>query len=175
MSVATAPRQTRKGFLIATVLLLGLAALSIGPLGCGSETEEAASEETAAEEAIGDPDKSVLLNVGINDRTTNNPPSEELAIEVPGQELWTPDLEYGGASQEFGEYPVGEEYQLVIYPEGEEGPMESVPFSMKPEMSSGLASSKTYIHIYDDRIVVEGPAVPEEEVVLERSMSGGNP
>lgn len=175
MSVATAPRPTRRTLFIGIVLLLGLAALSVGPLGCNSETEEARSERSAADEAIGDTGKRVQLNMGIDDRTTENPPSEGLAIEVPGEDLWTPDLEHGGSSRLFGEYPVGESYEFYLYPEGKEGPRQTVSFSMKPDMSSALASSKTYIRIYDDRVVIEGPAVPDGEVTLDRPASGGTP
>lgn len=163
MSVTTARRPTTRGFLVVTVLLLGLAALSIGPLGCGSETEE-----EAAEEAVGDTGKRVVFNMGVDDRTTQNPPSDNLAIKVPGHDLWTPNLQYGGASERFGEFPVREEYELYIYLEGEGGPRQSVPFSMKPEMSSSLASSKTYVEIYDDRILVKGPAVTDGQVTIER-------
>lgn len=163
MSVATAPRPTRRGAFVVTLLVMGLAALSIGPLGCGSE-----AEEEAAEEAVGESDKRVELNMGVDDRTTENPPSEQLAIKVPGHDLWSPNLEYGGTSERFGEYPAGENYELHIYPEGEDGPRETVPFSMKPDMMSGTASSKTYVEIYDDRFVVRGPAVPDGHVDIDR-------
>lgn len=175
MPVAIASRSTRRTLLIGTVLLLGLSALSIGPLGCNAETEEGSSEKSTSEAAIGDTDKRVRLNMGIDDRTTEHPPSEDLAIEVPGEDLWTPDLESGGASRLFGEYPVGESYEFYLYPEGKDGSRQTVPFSMKPDMSSMLASSKTYIRIYDDRVVIEGPAVPDEEVTLDRSASGDTP
>lgn len=164
MSVATTRRPKKRRVFVVTVLVMGLAVLAIGPLGCGSE-----SEEEAAEEAIGESDKRIELNMGVDDRTTGNPPSEGLAIKVPGHDLWTPDLEYGGTSERFQEFPVGEEYDLHIYPEGENGPRQTISFSMKPDMSSGLASSKTYVEIYDDRIVVKGPAVSDGPVVIERN------
>lgn len=44
----------------------------------------------------------------------------------------------------------------------------AVPFTMKPDMSSVLASSRTNIAVHDDSIVVTGPAVPEEKIVLDR-------
>lgn len=39
---------------------------------------------------------------------------------------------------------------------------------MKPDMSSMLARSRTNLFIYDDSIVVSGPAVPDKKVVLDR-------
>lgn len=172
MSVATASRPTQKPYLVAAALVISLGALILGPVGCGSGEER--SNETAAEEAGGAP-KRLQLNMGVDDRTTEIPPSDEFAIQVPGEELWTPDLEYGGTGRLFGEYPVGEEYEFYLYPEGKEGPRQRVPFSMKPDMSSGLASSKTYVRIYDDRIVVDGPAVPDGKMTLDRPASDENP
>jgi hypothetical protein len=39
---------------------------------------------------------------------------------------------------------------------------------MKPDMSSVLASSRTDIFVYDDSIVVSGPAVPDERITFDR-------
>ncbi len=50
-----------------------------------------------------------------------------------------------------------------------------VPFTMKPDMSSVLASSRTNITVYDDSIVVEGPAVPDERMTFERPAPSNAP
>lgn len=168
MSVATARRPTIRGVLIVTALAAGFAALLIGPIGCGSEPEE------SGQEAVESSDKRVQLNLGVDDRTDTRPPSDQLAIKAPGHDLWQPELSHGGASRLFDEYPVGEEYELYIFPDGEDGPRLVVPFSMKPDMMSGMASSKTYVEIYDDRFEVNGPAIPEGTVSLERSGSEGD-
>ena len=46
-----------------------------------------------------------------------------------------------------------------------------VPITMKSTMSSALASSRTDIFVYDDRIVVEGPAVPDGEMGFDQPAS----
>jgi hypothetical protein len=43
---------------------------------------------------------------------------------------------------------------------------------MTPNMSSTLTSSHTDIFVYDDSLVVSGPAVPDDEVVLDRPIPG---
>jgi hypothetical protein len=56
----------------------------------------------------------------------------------------------------------------LFYPAGREAPRLEVPFTMKADMSSVLASSRTNVLVYDDSLVVTGPAVPDEKVVLDR-------
>lgn len=166
MSVATARRSKMNGVLIVTALAVGFASLLIGPIGCGSEPEESSTQE-----AVESSEKRVQLNLGVDDRTDARPPSDQLAIKAPGHDLWQPELSHGGASRLFDEYPAGEEYELYVYPEGEDGPRLVVPFSMKADMMSGMASSKTYVEIYDDRIVVNGPAIPDGSITLDRPAS----
>jgi hypothetical protein len=114
-------------------------------------------------------DRTVLLNVGFVDQTGDRPPSKQFLIETPNSTHWQPDaLEGSHTTRAFEKYPVRESQKLLLYPKGKGGVCLAVPFTMKPDMSSVLASSRTNIAVHDDSIVVTGPAVPEEKIVLDR-------
>lgn len=136
------------------LLVLGLSATTL-LLSCQTERSEPSEEPTDAAA-----DREILFNLGINDKTDERAPHDRFAVEIPGREIWYPDLAYGGDSETFGEFRVGPKHTFTIYPTGPDEPSFAVPFSMKPTMSSELASSKTYIEIYDDSLVVRGPAIP---------------
>lgn len=161
------PRNSHKSPSFPTVLfVLSFVALLITAVGCGYE-----SRETPGEETLEASDKHVLLNIGITDRTDRRPPSSQWSLKVPGHDLWQPDLSYGGESKDFGTFPVGEDHEMYVYPSGPDGPRLEVPFTMKSDMMSGLASSKTYIEIRDDRIIITTPAVQNGRVDLDRTSS----
>ncbi len=172
MPATTTQRTTTPSTLLVTVALgLGLAAFSLAPLSCGTESDEASEAETA-QVTESNADRTILLNIGIEDDTEDHPFSEALLIETPSGARWTPGtLDGGGATKAFEKYPVGETRTLRLYPEGEAGRALEVPITMKSDMSSVLASSRTDIFVYDDSIVVSGPAVPDEEIVFDRSIS----
>lgn len=174
MPTTTTERSASQSTLVTVVLVFGLVALSIGPLSCGTETDNASSEE-ASQATGGGADRAVLLNIGVEDETEERPLSDQFLLETPEGTQWTPgDLEGAGATKAFEEYSVGETRTLSLYPEGEEGPRLEVPITMRSDMSSALASSRTNVFVYDDSIVVEGPAVPDGERRLERSPASSN-
>jgi len=170
MPATTTQRTWAPSSLLITIALgLGLAALSLAPLSCGTESDEASEAETVE----GDTDRTILLNVGIEDETENRPLPDAFLIETPSGQRWSPGvLDGGGATRAFEKHPVGETRTLRLYPEGNAGRALEVPITMKSTMSSALASSRTDIFVYDDSIVVSGPAVPEEKVVFDRPVSG---
>ena len=167
---ATATRRSpTHSLLVPLALALGAVAIGLGPIGC--ETDDA-SEEAPAEQNEPMADRSVLLNVGFEDKTDERPPSDQFLVESPKSNRWRPvSLEGGFLTNDFEEYPIGSTYELLIYPEGEAGSRLVVPFSMKPTMSSALASSRTDIVAHDDSIVVTGPAVPDERMTFERPVA----
>jgi len=170
MPATTTQRPTTpSSFLVTAALGLALAAFSLAPLSCGTESDEASEAETA-EAVEGDTGRTILLNVGIEDDTEDRLFSEAFLIETPSGARWAPGaLNGGGATKTFEKYPVGETRTLRLYPQGDEGRTLEVPITMKPTMSSLLASSRTDIFVYDDSIVVSGPAVPDEEMTFDRS------
>jgi hypothetical protein len=169
MPATTTQRTWTPSSLLATVAFgLALAAFSLAPLSCGTESDEASEAETA-EAVEGDTDRTILLNVGIEDETENRPLPDAFLIETPSGQRWSPDvLDGGGATRAFEKHPVGETRTLRLYPEGKDGHALEVPITMKSTMSSALASSRTDIFVYDDSLVVSGPAVPDEEIVFDR-------
>jgi hypothetical protein len=165
---ATATRhRTASSILVTGALFLGLVTLSIAPLSCGSEPDDESSKETSRATGT-ESNRAILLNIGIEDETEGSPLSDAFLIETPSGVRWTPSVLKGGrTTKAFEEYPVGETRTLHLYPEGDEGRALEVPITMKPDMSSVLASSRTNIFVYDDSIVVSGPAVPEKEIVFD--------
>lgn len=156
VALTTLPR------LLGVLLLVGVSAAAL-LVSCQGERS---SEETPAPER--EINRSILFNLGVEDETENRAPSDSFAVEVQGREVWYPDLAYGGDSETFGEFRVGEKHAFTIYPSGPDGPALEVPFSMKPTMSSLLASSKTYIDVYDDSLIVRGPAIPNRRASYPR-------
>lgn len=171
MHTTTTQRRAASSIVVTVVLFLGLGAFTLAPLSCGTEPDEASEEETT-QTSTANSDRAILLNIGIEDETEENPLSDAFLLETPSGTRWTPGvLEGGGATKAFENHPVGETRTLRLYPEGEEGRLLEVPITMKPDMSSALASSRTDIFVYDDSIVVSGPAVPEGRVILDRPVS----
>jgi hypothetical protein len=172
MPATTTRRSAERSYLVTALLILGLAGLWIGPMGCGGDAEDASTQKTASQNSS---NRSVLLNVGFVDQTTERAPTEQFLIETPKSARWTPGaLEGGFTTKAFKKYPVGETHKLLLYPEGENGPRLTVPFTMKSDMSSVLAGSRTNITVYDDSIVVAGPAVPDERMVFDRPPSSSD-
>jgi len=168
MTATTAQRSSTPSIAVTVALFLGLAALSLAPLSCGTESDDASDRQTtpATEENT---NRAVLLNIGIEDDTDDRPLSDQFLIETPTGQRWSPGIsDKGGATKAFEKYSVGTTRTLRLYPEGEEGRALEVPITMKPDMSSFLASSRTDIFVYDDSIVVSGPAVPDEKIVFDR-------
>jgi len=166
MPATTAKRQSPSTLLIPLALVLGAVAIGVGPIGCSSEDT---SETPSADQTEETTNRPVLLNLGIEDHTQERPFPDGLLIVTPGGNRWQPDpLEGGFVTRAFEKYPVGEPQKLSLYLEGNEGPRLEVPFTMKPDMSSVLSSSRTNVLVYDDSLVVTGPAVPDEKVVLDR-------
>lgn len=168
MTTTTTERPTTSSIAVTVVLVLGLAASSLAPLSCGTEPDDASEQQatTANEE---NPNRSIVLNIGIEDDTQDRSLSDAFLIETPSGARWSPDvLDGGGATKTFEKYPVGDTRTLRLYPEGEAGRALEVPITMKPDMSSMLASSRTDIFVYDDSIVVSGPAVPDEKTTFDR-------
>jgi len=172
MPATTTQRSATSSSLLVTIAFgLSLAALSLGPLSCGTESDEV-SEQNTAQGTEGDTDRTILLNIGIEDETENRPFSDAFLIETPNGARWTPGaLDGGGATRAFEKHPVGETRTLRLYPEGEGRKALEVPITMKSDMSSALASSRTDIFVYDDSIVVEGPAIPDGEMGFDRPSS----
>lgn len=162
LSMSFVPVCFRSIFLPVALLVLSLTVFG-SLVGCGSEANENPEGERATLGKEG-----VRLHISISDRTGKHPLSEHFAIEAPGEELWRPNIKFGRATRQFAVYPVGKEYELVIYPRGKNGPRQRVPFSMKASMKSGTALSKTQLKIYDDSIITTGPAVPGGRMSIAR-------
>jgi len=168
MTATTTQRPNTASIAVTVALFLGLAALSLAPLSCGTESDETSDPETD-QTTEANTDRTILLNVGIEDETENRPLPDAFLIETPSGQRWSPGvLDGGGATRAFEKHPVGETRTLRLYPEGEAGRALEVPITMKRTMSSALASSRTDIFVYDDSIVVSGPAVPDKEIVFDR-------
>lgn len=112
-------------------------------------------------------EEEVLLNVGLYNETDQTDASET-AVRVTGQPVWQPGLRRYPKDTTLGRHPVGETRQLTIYPEGLSGDSVRVPFSMKKGMRSGVASSKHYIEVYDDSVIVMGPAIEDDRRAYRR-------
>ncbi len=164
---ATAPkRQSPTAVLIPLALALGALAISVGPVGCSSEDASEAPPTEQTEETTSQP---VLLNLGVEDHTQEHPFPDQLLIITPGGNQWQPaPLAGGGVTRAFEKYPVGEPKKLSLYPAGKDSSRLEVPITMKPDMSSVLASSRTDVLVYDDSLVVTGPAVPDEKASFDR-------
>ncbi|WP_263788788.1 hypothetical protein [Salinibacter grassmerensis] len=159
---------------VPAALFLVLAAFSLAPLGCGTEPDET-SEAGTDQTTEANTDRTILLNIGIEDETENRPLTDNFLVAPPGGENWAPGaLNGGGTTRAFKEHPVGETRTLRIYPEGEDKRTLEVPITMKPDMSSALASSRTNVMVYDDSIVVTGPAVPDERMAFDRPPAPSN-
>jgi hypothetical protein len=171
MPATTTPRRTASSIVVTTILFLGLTALSVAPLSCGTKPDDTSSEGTSQATET-ESNRAILLNIGIEDETKERPLSEAFLFETPSGARWNPNvLAGGGVTKAFEKHPVGETRTLRFYPEGEEGPALEVPITMKPDMNSVLASSRTDISVYDDSIVVSGPAVPDERMTFDRPSS----
>ncbi|MFP4228981.1 MAG: hypothetical protein ACLFTE_09160 [Salinivenus sp.] len=171
MFTTTAQRRASSSALAPGILVLGLMILSVAPLSCGTEGDDASDPE-ADQTTEATSDRAILLNIGVEDKTENDSLTDAFTIVTPSETRWTPGpLKEGGATKEFEKHPVGETRTLRLYPEGEEGRALEVPITMKADMSSALASSRTEIFVYDDSIVVSGPAVPDEDTTLDRPSS----
>jgi len=146
-------------------------------MGCGSGTDRTAPRETSSQSATSQSktDRSILLNIGLMDQSRDRL-SEQFLVETPRSEHWRPgSLEGGLTTKAFEKYPVGESNTLYLYPKGEDGPQLAVPFTMKANMSSVLASSRTDITVFDDSLVVTGPAIPDERLAFKRSSNDTGP
>lgn len=175
MPATTTQRPTTSSLLVTATLFLGLAAFSLAPLSCGTDGDETASNGASATQSESNTDREILLHIGIEDDTKDRPPSETFLIETPRGARWSPGvLDGAGATKPFEKYPVGETHTLRLFPEGDNGDPLEVPITMKPDMSSALASSRTDIFVYDDSIVVSGPAVPDERMTFDRPSSSSN-
>ncbi len=174
MPATATRRRAASSILVTSVLFLGLVALSIAPLSCGTEPDNASSEETSRATET-ESNRTILLNIGIEDETEERPLSDAFLLETPSGEHWSPGaLDGGGTTKTFEKHPVGETRTLRLYPEGEEEPALEVPITMTSDMSSVLASSRTDLVVYDDSIVVSGPAVPDERMTFDRPSSPSN-
>lgn len=167
MSAATTPRSSVRSRIALGALAVGLAIVGMGVFsGCGSEPDRPASAERVE---LGE--KSIRLHIGVSDHTGRRPPSDRFAIRTPDVDHWRPRFEFGRAERQFNAYPIGEDYEVYIYPRGENGPRYRLPFTMKPDMISGMPGSKTRLEIYDDSIVAVGPAVPDGQIAFARDDS----
>lgn len=172
MPTTATRRSSKRPILAFAALALGLIALSVGPISCGTETNESTSGDAASERTGSKAGGPVLLNIGVADHTQQRPLSAQFLIETPRGDRWRPDpLEGGHVTRAFDKYPAGESQKLLLYPQGEEGPRLAVPFTMKADMSSLSAHSRTDIAVRDDSIVVTGPAVPDERIAFDRPSS----
>lgn len=169
MPATATERSSTRSLLIPFLLVFGVVAIAIGPVGCGGDE---VSEKPAADQADEATHRPVLLNLGVEDHTQQESFPSQFLVVTPGDSQWRPEPLPGGfVTKAFKKYPVGEPQKLYLYPEGKEGPRLSVPFTMKPDMNSVLATSRTNFAVYDDSIVVSGPAVPDEKIVYDRSAS----
>lgn len=172
MPATAAKRRSPTALLIPIALAMGALAIAVGPVGCSSED---ASETPAADQTEETTSQPVLLNLGVEDHTQERAFPDGLLIVTPRGNQWRPELATSGfATRAFEKYPVGESQKLSLYPAGKEDPRLEVPFTMKADMSSILASSRTNVLVYDDSIVVSGPAVPNEQVTFDRPSSSSN-
>lgn len=149
------PRRASARRIILLLLAGGLVA-ALFAFGCQSESGD------SEEEAFHEGNTEVLLNIGVR-RSDDLPDSlERPVIDVPGYDQWEASLRYGGTSKAFGDFSVGETHSFTVYPQGRGGPAIEVPFTMKKTMMSGTAQAKTWVTVYSDSIVAEGPAISEE-------------
>lgn len=123
--------------------------------GCGSGENEADSSSSATPSS-----KRVVLNITVEDATTQDTRTDRFVLNVPGDSAWTPDLRWGSAGRAFGEYQVGRERVFYVRPDSASGRRIEVPFEMQPDMISGVAASVTHVAVYDDSVVAHGPAIP---------------
>lgn len=165
------PRRLETVSTAALALLFGLVVLGGGLTGC-TDSDNSASQNASSASA----DRSILLNIGLTNETEDRPLSDSFFVEGPDSVRWSPDLSEDGGfvTKEFGEYPVGADHEFSIYPNGEDGPRLTVPFTMKPDMSSALASSRTEITVRDEQIAVEGPAVSDGKMEFDRPGADAN-
>lgn len=167
MSTKTASQPTAPPFSLFVFALLGVSVLWVGPIGCDGGPEEQASQTNEKST-----ERSILLNIGIENDTDRRPLASGFLIETPSGAHWAPDVPEGeGVTKAFEKHSVGKTRTLRIYPKGEGGRSLEVPITMKHDMSSLLASSRTDIFVYDDSIVVSGPAVPDSRVTFDRLAS----
>lgn len=165
------PRRLETVSTAAVALLFFLVVLGGGLTGC-TDADDSPSQNASSASA----DRSILLNIGLTIETEDRPLSDSFVVEGPDSVRWSPDLSEDGGfvTKEFGEYPVGADHEFSIYPNGEDGPRLTVPFAMKADMSSALASSRTEITVRDDQIVVEGPAVRDGKMEFDRPGANAN-
>jgi len=174
MTATQTQRSAPLSIAVTAALFLGLAASSLAPLSCGTEADDPSDQQTTptVEENT---DRDILLNIGIEDDTKDRSLSGAFLIETPSGQRWSPGvLDGGGATKAFEKHPVGETRTLRLYPEGEAGRALEVSITMKSTMSSALASSRTDIFVYDDSLVVTGPAVPNKRMAFDRPASSSD-
>ncbi len=96
MPATTAKRRSPSTLLIPLALVLAAVAIGVGPIGCSSEDT---SETPAAEQTEEKTNRSVLLNLGVEDHTQERSFPDRLFIVTPEGNQWRPDPLAGGARQ----------------------------------------------------------------------------
>ena len=96
-----------------------------------------------------DDETMIDLRIGVYDDTEKRPlqsgilangkQDNRIEFWVRGLGSWYPDLHSGGDVNTLGSFPVGEQQELFIYPDGRDGKEIRVLFRMTKEMNSGSA------------------------------------
>lgn len=95
------------------LFFLFFAALAL--MGCGGEAPSP-SPEASSGDAEGGGER--LLNIGVDDETSEGASPDSLFLRAPDRGFWHADLSYGGTSDAFGYYPVEEPDTFYVYPQG---------------------------------------------------------
>lgn len=105
----------------------------------------------------------IYLEIAMYDNTTDRP-LETVEFRVEGYEPWYPDLSFEADLHTMGVFPVGEEHELLIYPDGPDGREIPVVFRMIGDISP----SRVVVHISDTSVTVAGIAIPDSAGEFQR-------
>lgn len=131
-------------------------------------------QEDAEDEPEPEPeDAQIELRINVSDETsawesgTSGLP--DLEVWVRGTGSWFPDTSFGGDTlEDAGPFPVGEETEFAIYPDGRDGTEIMVEVLVDEDMIAGSPRDAIDITIDDTTVNVFGTPIPGFEVEFER-------
>ena len=91
-----------------------------------------------------------------------------IELWVRGFGSWYPDVGFGSDVNTLGSFPVGEEDELFIYPDGRDGSEIRLVFRMTGDMISGSDRDTRIVEVSDTIVTVTWTALPDITQEFER-------
>lgn len=153
-------------------------ATATSPAAEATETQVLPEPTQAPPQQQEQPPEEIELRIAIFDDSAERPLISGLGTSansgsraelwVRGYGSWFPDLEFGGDGNTLGSFPIGEEHEFFVYPDGRDGREIRVVFRMTADMISGSDRDMIQIGISDTTVTVSGTAIRDFEQQFER-------